>query len=273
VRPTGRNYKPDLRDRLIKAGKLTNRHPTDRIETILKQVESGEIDFKPGSEAYRYLIPLVAPQSDRYQPAVRDRLIKAGKLNPRNATARITALLDKIENGTVSFQPNSKNYQYLATYFSPNSASYRPEVRARLIAAGKLSERKRNDIEALLIKVESGEDPFKTRSETYKILTSFFSPKGKSYRADVRERLIKAGKLKPASARLSIPELLIQIETGLIEFSPGTKAYRSLRPYFLPSGKKYDPDIRRRLISAGKLPTDQWPSNQKRSNTTHNNKN
>lgn len=150
----------------------------------------------------------------------------------------------------------------LRPYLSPSHPSYRPDLRKRLIDAGILitKDGKRDaagrKIEATLRLIEAGEAELKPGTPAYTLLFKYFNPTNKTFRPEVRERLIATGALIPRNTRANavdrkINEYITRIERGELSFAAAKREYPSLAGYVSPKSRSYRPETRARLIKAG----------------------
>lgn len=168
--------------------------------------------------------------------------------------------------GTYGKTPESAK---LRPYLSPSNDCYRVDLRQRLINARILVPRvdkssiAKQKIEAMLQEIEAGQLQIHSRSPEYKFLFKYFNPTNKTYRPEVRERLIKAGVLRASNyARKAQRECRGNIEARLESFISSLKEgsavfdsnnpeYQLIRTVIRPSSNSYRSEIRTLMINAG----------------------
>lgn len=185
----------------------------DRAELLVSDILSGKTPCPGISERSpeslllrRYLTPsYVGFRKDWYE-----KLVEAGYLVPNSArkaaaTARVELHVKEIIAGTrpwpslVGKTPESKS---LRSYLTPSHPSFRKDLYDQLIAAKilipptlkKIQAEER--IEAYLSSIERKELTMDFRKDAYNYLFKYFNPSNKTFRPDVRKRLIAAGAIK-----------------------------------------------------------------------------
>lgn len=125
---------------------LMERSVSAALEKLVRDIEMGRKaapDMNARGEG-NMLRRVATPSSSTYNPAIRDRLIAAGALKPVPSREEVDRRLDEvvsaIEAGTLVMRNKDETHRFLWKYISPVNNSFRPEIRARLIACGAYRE-------------------------------------------------------------------------------------------------------------------------------------
>ncbi|MGE4483006.1 DEAD/DEAH box helicase [Acidocella sp.] len=184
---------------------------------------------------------------------------------------QIEAIVDDIIGGKrpwPGLDGSSAESAEIRHFLTPSHSSFRPDLRQKLLDAGIFVHK--NDrraiatrkIEALLQEIEAGRLTLSYRSLEYKFLFKYFNPTNKTFRPEVRERLIQCGALlsnkktprgrtKDVEARIN--DLLDRLQRGTLAFHETNSDYTFIRSLIGPKSPMYDPEVRRRFIEAGYL--------------------
>ena len=153
--PSNKTFRPEVRERLIKAGALLGpkkagqkrRNDNEaRIQAFISSVKAGIAVYDSSHPDYLLIKEIIKPSSYYYRPDIRNLMIQAGHLQPKDTTTNLVAkkiedIVSRIEAGTLRWQVKAPEYRYLLKYITPSSGQFRPEVRERLIAAGAIRPR------------------------------------------------------------------------------------------------------------------------------------
>lgn len=123
-----------------------------------------------------------------------------------------------------------------------------------------LEEASMSALEKLVRDIERGRKPMPPISQRGEgsMIRRAVTPSSKTYRPDIRQRLVACGAYRPKGyalhdAKQRIDATVAAIEAGEQEMSPGGDAYRFLYKYFNPKNETFRPDVRRRLLACGAL--------------------
>jgi superfamily II DNA or RNA helicase len=186
----------------------------ERAESIILDILSGKMPWPgtSGTTAESLAIrPYLTPSRHTFREDWYAELVKAGHLVPnaeRSAAAaiKIERIVDDMIAGTRPWPGllgKTHESKMIRPYLSKTSASFRPDLYERLVAAGLLlpaDEKKRvadEKLEEYLSRIERRELSINYRDDIYKFLFKYFNPTNKTFRPDVRNRLIAAGAIKP----------------------------------------------------------------------------
>lgn len=125
---------------------LMERSASAALEKLVRDIEMGRKpapDINTRGEG-NMIRRAVTPSSTTYNPAIRNRLVAAGVLKPVQSRTEIDCRLDEvvsaIEAGSLTMRNKDDTHRFLWKYLSPVSKSFRPAIRARLIACGAYKE-------------------------------------------------------------------------------------------------------------------------------------
>jgi superfamily II DNA or RNA helicase len=160
--PSNKTFRPEVRARLIKAGAIIPRGQKDnrrknnkrqrtkdvqaRINDVLDRLQKRTLRFSPDQPDYVFIRSLIGPKSPMYDSEVRRRFVEAGYLTPQDdiqkkLSEKIESIVSGIESGKIRFHTKAPEYRFMLKYISPGNQSFRPSIRARLIAAGAIRPR------------------------------------------------------------------------------------------------------------------------------------
>lgn len=205
-------YRPDIRQRLIACGALKPREKlADRerrcAETLMARIESGHVRWSTAHTDYHWFHQIYSPNHDTYDPAIRERMFACGALVPRGQNLKKTRdpelLLAAIESGEIEWSSKHKDYHWFKTRYRPGHPDFDPAIRKRMIACGALTTRREkppiNDkqLERLVRQIEQGKATYSATDPSQKQLRYRVGPSTNGYNAELRNRLIACGALRP----------------------------------------------------------------------------
>lgn len=115
------------------------------VEKLVRDVERGRKAMPSISQRGEgnMLRRAITPSNSGYRADLRQRLIDCGAFTPKEARwtdvrKRVDDTTAAIEAGTLPLVAGSETYRFMFKYFNPTNGTYRPDVRARLLACGAI---------------------------------------------------------------------------------------------------------------------------------------